>query len=65
MVAKAATEAGALKATMLAVAGAFHTNLMAPASEALSKASKGDSLLQSLSLREISSIFRKIICARG
>ena len=34
-VAKLATEAGAMKATALAVSGAFHTRLMQPAREAL------------------------------
>jgi malonyl CoA-acyl carrier protein transacylase len=37
IVAQAATALGALKASMLAVAGAFHTDLMASASEALQK----------------------------
>ncbi len=38
LVATAATAAGALKTNMLAVAGAFHTSLMSPASDALAKA---------------------------
>ena len=37
LVSEAATAAGALKASMLAVAGAFHTDLMMPASQALTK----------------------------
>ena len=37
LVMEAAMSAGALKASMLAVAGAFHTDLMMPASEALTK----------------------------
>jgi len=37
LVMEAAMLAGALKASMLAVAGAFHTDLMMPASEALTK----------------------------
>ena len=38
LVSEAATAGGALKAAMLAVAGAFHTDLMRPASQALTQA---------------------------